>query len=383
MTRRIFTAVFGCLGLLIIFVVGGGFFLYTGLTHAQIIRTPVEFQTLELYTWARIDLSDQTQCSDASDYRIYARRGESDNVLVHFVGGGAAWDAETSSNPIAINDFDGFYFAAIWDIVRAILDGIFSTRNPDNPFRDWNVVYIPYCTADFHIGNAHPEYILPSGQTFTLHHNGYRNAREALDWIFQTFPTSPEKWVISGESAGAFGSLFWTPTIAAHYPDSDIYHIGDGSFIETEQWSHIITVWHADTQTLGFAPSKDLIGGVYLGYAKTTPPNVTYLHINTLYDETLMYFNAYLNQDSDLASYPQRWSSEMRTSMQVVDDSDLPYFYFLTDYNQASDTLSTPHTSISFNLFYAIEEDGVRLSEWVRRIVIDGERFSVGTGFMP
>lgn len=383
MARRIFTAVFGCMGLLVLFIVGGGFLVYNTITHAQAIQTPTEFQTLAPYVWAKIDLSDQTQCSEGSDYRIYARRGESANLLVHFVGGGAAWDATTSADPITLSDFDGFYFATIWELVRAILDGVFNTSHPDNPFRDWNVVYIPYCTADFHIGNAHPDYVSPSGNPFTLHHNGYQNATEALDWVYKTFPDSPEKLVISGESAGAFGSLFWTPTIAAHYPDSDIYHIGDGSFLKTALWPTIIDdVWQADTESLGFTPSEDLIGGVYLQYAETTAPNITYLHINTLYDEVLTYFNGYLNQESDLATYPERWSAEMRASMQAIDDSDLPYFYFLTDHNLNPETMTTPHTSISFGLFYEMEEGGVRLSDWIRRIVIDGERFSVGAAFL-
>jgi len=384
MLRRGLTVVFRCLSLVVLFVVGGGFLLYTTLTHAETIQTPVEFQELAPYVWARIDLSDQTQCSDGSDYRIYARRGESDNLLVHFVGGGAAWDAETSSNPITIDDMgDGFYFATIWDIVRVMLDGIFSTSNPDNPFHDWNVVYIPYCTADLHIGDAHLDYTLSDGKTFTLHHNGHQNITESLDWVFGTFE-SPEKLLISGESAGAFGSLFWTPTIAARYPDSEIYHLGDGSYLETPQWSHIVNqVWQADTEKLGFEVRDDLIGGLYLQYAQTTAPTVTYLHLNTLYDETLMYFNAYLNDDFDVPDYYKVWSAGMRASMQAVDDSDLPYYYFLTDHNFSPEKLTTPHTSISFGLFYEMEEGGVRLSDWLRRIIIDGERFSVGSEFMP
>jgi len=385
MLRRGVAAILGCMGVLILFIVGGGFLLYTSLTHAETIQTPVEFQALPLYTWARIDLSDQTQCSEGSDYRIYARRGESDNLMVHFVGGGAAWDAETSANPITIDDMgDGFYFATIWDIVRVILDGIFNTSNPDNPFRDWNVVYIPYCTADFHIGEAHPDYITEGGRAFTLHHNGYQNATEALDWVFETF-SSPDKLLISGESAGAFGSLFWTPVIAACYPDSEIYHLGDGSYLNTPQWPYIINdVWQADTvERFGFEATADLIGGVYRQYVETTAPNVTYLHINTLYDEVLTHFNAHLNGVTNDIAYRQAWSTEMRASMQAVDDTDLPYFYFLTDHNLNPETMTTPHTSISFGLFYEMEQDGVRLSDWLRRIIIDGERFSVGSGFMP
>ncbi|MCU0466797.1 MAG: pectinacetylesterase family protein [Anaerolineae bacterium] len=383
MARRVFTAIFGCLGLLVMFVVGGGFLLYSSLTHAQAVLTVDEFHALEPYTWARIDLSDQTQCSDGTDYRIYARRGESDNLLVHFVGGGAAWDAETSAQPITLNNFEGFYFANIWDILRAILDGVFSTSNPENPFHTWNAVYIPYCTADFHIGSAHPTYQRREGDPFTLHHNGRQNVTEALAWVFETFPAAPEKLVVSGESAGAFGSLFWLPTIAAQYPASDLYHIGDGSYLNAQQWPQIVgEVWQANTESLGFTVTEDLIGGVYRQYAETTAPNVTYLHINTIYDEVLIHFNAYLDGVPNDADYRTAWSAQMRASMQAVDDTDLPYFYFLTDHGLDPEALTTPHTSLSFDLFYAIEQDDIRLSDWVYRLVMEGERFSVGSELM-
>ena len=33
-------------------------------------------------------------------------------------------------------------------------DGIFNRLNPTNPIRDWNMVYVPYCTGDIHGGDA-------------------------------------------------------------------------------------------------------------------------------------------------------------------------------------------------------------------------------------
>lgn len=226
-------------------------------------------------------------------------------------------------------------------------------------------------------------YSQPNGKTQTIHYNGRQNVTEALEWLYSTFD-NPTKLVISGESAGAFGSAFWTPTIAQHYSQSDVYHIGDGSYLESPQWNSIVdTIWQADAQTnLGFEVKDDLIGSAYLHYSQRSPSNVTYLHINTIYDEVLIRFNAKLNQVADSNNYHAIWSQGLRESIKQVDTSDLNYYYYLTDYRLNPEKLSTPHTSIGSPLFYEMEADGVKLFEWVQKIVLENEHFSVGSQFI-
>ena len=36
--------------------------------------------------------------------------------------------------------------------------GIFDRSNPENPFRDFGVIFVPYCTGDVHIGDASRRY---------------------------------------------------------------------------------------------------------------------------------------------------------------------------------------------------------------------------------
>ena len=36
---------------------------------------------------------------------------------------------------------------------RQGVGGMLATANPDNPFRDWTIVYVPYCTGDLGAGN--------------------------------------------------------------------------------------------------------------------------------------------------------------------------------------------------------------------------------------
>ena len=104
-----------------------GYFL---LVRTINLRDYPSFADLPLYAWARLDLSDKTKCSDGSDYHVYVRRGESNNLIVHFAGGGVCWDAETCSQPITITHLTGYYFPYIWEIAHATLDGIFQTAAP-------------------------------------------------------------------------------------------------------------------------------------------------------------------------------------------------------------------------------------------------------------
>ncbi|MEO8392743.1 MAG: pectin acetylesterase-family hydrolase [Chloroflexota bacterium] len=351
------------------------------------IKTPdarayASFSDVPIGKWISIALSTLTGCSDVSDYKIYARRGESDNLIVFFAGGGACWDAETCSKPIGFPSFSGYYFPNVWETLHTFLGGIFQLDNPNNPFHDWNVVYVPYCTADFDIGAANPTYTLADGKTVSIAHRGRQNVSEALDWVYATF-AHPPKMLVAGESAGAFASILWTPTLAAHYRDGEIYQLADGAYLKTPRWPQIVDqVWNADSaHTLGFDVGDDIADNAYLHYTENPPANVTYMHINTLYDGTLMYFNAKLNNISQDNGYAEQWSQSMRAAMKQVANSGLKYAYYLTNYGRAADG-TTPHTSTSGDLFYKITQDGIFLHDWVNRIVFDGEYFSVGSEFM-
>jgi hypothetical protein len=381
MILRFIKLVLGILATLIGVVVIVSIVLYGVAVRTLKVSDYTHFSEIPASTWASLPLSDQTKCADGSDYHAYARRGTSDNLLIHFAGGGACWDGETCSQPITLANFSGYYFPYSWEIVRAISDGVLSTTSANNPFRDWNEVYIPYCTADFHIGQAVNTYTAPDGSLITIHHAGRQNVTEVLAWAYATF-AHPAKLMISGESAGGFGSALWTPTIAAHYPESQVYQLSDGVFLQAAQWPQIVDdVWKADTESnFGFTTTNDLAGSAYR-HDLTAAHNVTYLHVNTVYDGTLLYFNAKLNGVSDDDAYRETWTRELRQSTAANAEAGANYHYYLTDYGLNADTGTTPHTSISAALFYQITQDGVTLSDWVRR-VMDGENVSVGAEFL-
>ena len=60
--------------------------------------------------------------------------------------------------------------------------GIFDRSNPENPFKDFSVIVVPYCTGDVHIGDASRRYgDDPSSRPVA--HRGYRNVAAVLGWL--------------------------------------------------------------------------------------------------------------------------------------------------------------------------------------------------------
>ncbi len=78
--------------------------------------------------------------------------------------------------------------------------------------KGYDVVYMPYCTGDVHVGNNVVTYTDPAGVNppITWRHVGYNNTRKALDYLHTRFPTIG-KLLVSGFSAGG------TATNAVYY----------------------------------------------------------------------------------------------------------------------------------------------------------------------
>jgi hypothetical protein len=76
---------------------------------------------------------------------------------------------------------------------------VFDRSSDTNPFRDYSLVFVPYCTGDFHTGDRVSEY--------GIHHVGFSNLKKYLANIVPTF-CDAERVVLTGSSAGGFGSTF-------------------------------------------------------------------------------------------------------------------------------------------------------------------------------
>lgn len=237
--------------------------------------------------WQRIDnpppvigadgQSHSASCSaypgtDAT-YRFWARPGRVNKLLVYFEGGGACWDSATCTFPIAARLPPSVpqYFVPSAPQFAPRSTGLFDTSRADNPVRDWHVVYLPYCSADTHVGattrsyaNAgHPVYPLPS--TFDIRHKGFDNFMVVLDWASRRFST-PQQVLVAGSSAGGYGAATLFPWVARQYPSATVAVLADASQGVTTpafdagtpgrgSWSPQVPpwVWSGDITALGSA----------------------------------------------------------------------------------------------------------------------------------
>jgi hypothetical protein len=165
------------------------------------------------YNWELVSLPN-TVCGNGSPYKFFLRRTASTNLLVYFEGGGACWDYDTCSgragvlgaanpNGIADDHMQQIGTRYVSPIVNGADPGIPGRAKTNLPTKDWDIVYMPYCTGDVHIGNSTQTYIDATGQEPPLawSHNGYNNTLAAMDYAASQFP-GVNKMLVSGFSAG-------------------------------------------------------------------------------------------------------------------------------------------------------------------------------------
>ena len=337
--------------------------------------------------WHTIAMSGNTLCSDGSAYEIYMKKGSSENLIVYFAGGGACWDSYTASKPISLlSIFDGssknlksFYFPKLQWFYPIAMGGIGDCKDSKNAFKDWNIVFIPYCTGDMHIGNTTRTYVF-KGRRIVIHHNGRNNSLAALDWVFENLK-NPGKIIVAGESTGAFASAFYTPFVADHYPGKKVYALCDGAMLSSDRWKEILdTVWNADSKSnLGFTIGKDIFEDALIHRSDSEKRQIRFLHSNTLYDDVFPKFSAVLNHKStEDHMFINEWAANTRATMQRLAHAEIDYHYFLTDWGYDAKRHATQHTLTANEFYHACTADGISYAQWLKRNVIDDEQLSVG-----
>ncbi|MEM7411608.1 MAG: hypothetical protein AAF430_15355 [Myxococcota bacterium] len=175
------------------------------------------------YPWQRVELPG-TFCSDGSQYKFFVYDNpNSDDLLLYFEGGGACWDYPSCSGELGIlgaANPNGIPDDYITQFAPRFVSPIVNGADPGLPFRSidpiatqgWDVVFMPYCTGDVHVGNNVQTYVDPSGQNppITFRHVGFNNTRAAVNHLAGVFPNI-DKLLVSGFSAGGVA------TAAAYY----------------------------------------------------------------------------------------------------------------------------------------------------------------------
>lgn len=207
------------------------------------------------------------ECADGTPYKYFVKkRPASENVLVIYEGGGACWDYKTCSaaagslgalgvncvhankgkadedkvDCISDNYADTYYalpdtiddemMATIESIVprwvgitsrRVAIDTVIPYASAGypagklnmraSPMYDWNLVFVPYCTADLYAGLNEITYENEDGSdSYLFKHVGLKNVEIVAKELNEMFPNIPQ-FAMNGCSAGGVGVMATYP----------------------------------------------------------------------------------------------------------------------------------------------------------------------------
>ena len=319
---------------------------------------------LKANTWNVLYPGGDTICSRGDKYMFAVNPGTVNKLVVDFEGGGACWTDASCSAAGAL--FKERAEDSLKYIQQGYAEGIYDRKNPNNPFKDWYHVFVPYCTGDIHWGDAVKSY--GSGaQAFSINHKGAVNVRAVLDWIKKNFG-GPEKIFVTGCSAGSYGSLLWTHHLIKQYPQAKVYQFGDsGAGVITSNFlSQSFPNWNALGAAPDWIPSLDPkqvdlltkdVAYIYAESAKNQPGH-TFSQYNTLEDSVQVTYFQVMGGGT-----AQQWSQGMVSSIDTI-MSDAPSFRaYLAEGKQ--------HCIIPFKEFYTTQVKGKKLVDWLADMVDD------------
>ena len=163
--------------------------------------------------WKRVVPGGDCQCSDGSEFSFWVRRADPRKVVLYLQEGGACFSAETCAPARELYDTE-----IGTEDDPAGKGGIFDFADERNPFADYSVVYVPYCTGDVHIGDTTTQY----APGLTVHHKGYVNGGAALHRLASAFPASDRTSSCIGESAGSIAAPLYAGLVADRLPDARV-----------------------------------------------------------------------------------------------------------------------------------------------------------------
>lgn len=320
--------------------------------------------------WQVIYPGGDTMCSDGSPYYFLARPGDPDKVMVNFQGGGACWNSFTCGvQQSFFADLEQGYMASSEALGMTPLAahppamaeygfGIFAMNNPDNPFKDYTIVYIPYCTADLHTGSHDGVYEAPGGERIVIHHQGVANVTAALDWLFAEV-LAPETVFINGCSAGGPAAVFHAPTLITHYPAARSVVFVDSAGGYTGNLSGLVNAWGLldnlaeDVSDDGMLTTDSFDLPTFFNATGEAFPDVQFGQFNGTTEGVQPRFLRYMGQLA--ASYPDTLYANLDA---------------LTAPNQITYTAESDiHCLTPRDDFYTLSVDGVPFLEWYTALV--------------
>jgi len=317
------------------------------------------------------------QCQNSSPFTFYAKRGSVNNLLMYYVGGGACWNSLTCGLPACTQTANpnppGLGGSGFGDFTH-----------PDNPFKDWNIVIVPYCSCDIHIGDNAVDYAqLGPFPAKHVEHRGYDNAKLAEKWAREHF-LNPTDMFVTGSSAGSYGAMVHGVHLSEAYVSTSINVMGDGgNGVATQEFmDDNFNNWGAmhnlpDVPGIIGVPSDEMSIPLILTAAASHYPGVNWSNYTTAFDGggggQTGFYNVMLNPLNPFAQLTW-WEASCQFNEvmreQAFDTADAAalendnYRYYIAT--------GSRHTGFSNPRVYGDTTGGVpTLVEWVNAMIDD------------
>ena len=313
-------------------------------------------------------------CMDGSPYRFYARRGTVNKLVVYYQGGGACWEQLTCSVPTCDKDVKDAE-----DDPDRVHTGFGDLANPANPFKDWNAVFVSYCSCDIHFGDAAQDYTnTDPAHPKHVEHRGYQNAKVVEKWAREHF-LAPEFVFVTGSSAGAYGAWFNAPLLHKVWPTARFSVLADaGNGVVTQAFlTQYFPNWNFEANLPPDIPELKQVlddGEGIPGYTKVIAksfPNTTWAHYATAFDGgsggQTGFYNIMLNGNDPLqaltwwngsCAFRNQMRAQAVATAAAVDAQDGNYRYYIGS--------GSRHTMWGSNKVYGDTTGGVpTLVDWL------------------
>ncbi len=325
-------------------------------------EAPLLLDAVEPGKLIQVEPGGDTSCSRGTPFRFFVRGGTVNKVVIDFGGGGACWDEVTCSVAGAIfqeeaPDFDTINGA----LALGALGGMYNADEEQNPFKDWYLVHIPYCTGDIHWGNTTHVY----NDDLTIEHKGNINAQTVLSWIEDQFE-APSELFVTGCSAGSYGAILHSASLADQYPNTKITVMGDsGAGIITEDWfAESFPNWNVDPTlpdwyvALGKEVADLEITDVYADIANHYP-NVRFSHYSSAFDSNQEFYLQAMGGDVST------WSGQLFEVLTEIYSRTENFTYYISP--------GEMHCVMPYDLLYAPVATEVPVISWVKDLMDNPE----------
>jgi hypothetical protein len=319
------------------------------------------------------------QCQDSSSFTFFAKRGSVNKLLMYYYGGGACWDTLTcvfqtctqNVNPTPPG-LSGWGFGDL--------------TNPDNPFKDWHVIRVPYCGCDIHLGDNAVDYppLPPFVPGKHVEHRGYDNAKLAEKWAREHF-LNPSDMFVTGSSAGSYGAMVHGVHLSGAYVATSINVMGDGgNGVATQEFmDDNFNNWGAmhnlpDVPGIIGVPSSEITIPLILTAAASHFPGTNWSNYTTAFDGggggQTGFYNVMLHPEDPLGARATWWTASCQfnevmrqQSVETADAAALEndnYRYYIAT--------GSRHTGFGNPRVYADTTGGVPpLVDWINAMIDD------------